>query len=60
MFNGPLIVAKAQKTHGGNDSVMQINVEIQNKFIVITTSFSTNTILIEDRKRLPPTYDLFQ
>lgn len=29
MFNDPLIVAKAQKTHGGNDPAKQLNVEIQ-------------------------------
>lgn len=32
MFNDPLIVAKAQKTHGGNDPVMQLNVKIPKQF----------------------------
>lgn len=31
MFNDPLIGAKAQKSLGGNDPVMQLNIKIQNQ-----------------------------
>lgn len=48
MFNGPLIVAKAQKSHGGNDPVMQLNVEIQNQinrnYSIIFNKYIINSI----------------